>query len=71
MSEPVAELPALNAVELTELAEALSARLRVLDVFLKAAAKPEHRARLEARMAVCRSLATAVMEASYHLRRSP
>lgn len=69
MSEPLARLPELTRAEMTELAEALSARLRVLDAFRKGAFRPEHVARLDERIAVCRSLSVAVVEASYHMRR--
>lgn len=64
---PTAQLPALTRDELTELAEALAMRLRVLDTYRTLAPTTDQRARLNERIAVCRSLSTAVLEASYHM----
>jgi len=66
--EPLAKLPELTREEMTELAHALATRLRVLDMYRQVAPTEPERDRINARIGLCRSLSTAVLEAANHMR---
>lgn len=68
MAERTAALPALTMPELTELARALDVYLRVLGA-RREASPPDSalRVQYDERIAVVRSVATAVIETSHHV----